>query len=504
MQSTKSESWRVEFPLPLPVLLTVVLFAAVLFHGARGLYETTEGRYSECAREMAQTGSWLEPVLNGHPHWTKPPLTYWAIGVPCAVLGPTTWAARLYLIPCFLVTVAAVWQLAFWLWGDRPTARMSATVYATSAMPLIASQAVSTDVMLTAALAVAQAFFWKGVRKRSGIAVHLFWFFVGIAFLVKGPPALLVLPAMLVVWLRLPRQERRLVRLFSPTAIIVFLVAGFGWYAWEAWRHPGLLGYWLKDEVVNRSLSDKYFRNPYFYYNFTIYLPVLLIGSLPWGGWLVFRWRALRERVRVTGGVRNLWAGLSVEAHWLIWATAFPMAVFMLSRSKLPLYVLPLFVPGAVGMGHALLAAYGKETWFHKRALSTVCAVWVVFVAGKAMAGFLPQEKDMRQLYLTLTTQYGLSDPERLAIAGVKPLNGLSYYYDSVVRTVPLDDLPVWADAGGERFLLCDPRKAVAAKRKLAGRVIEEQVLSRRRRLLKVAGRSLKPNRDGEEAAWNR
>lgn len=482
-----------EFPLRLPILLAGGLVAAALCHGARGLYETTEGRYSECAREMAQSGSWLEPVLNGQPHWTKPPLTYWAIGVPCALLGPTTWAARLHLIPCFLVTVAAVWWLTFRLWGDRPSARMSATVYATSVLPLIASQAVSTDVMLTAALAVAQACLWEGVRKQTRVAVHLFWFFVGIAFLVKGPPALLVLPAMLVVWLRLPRQERRLVRLFAPTALAVFLVVGFGWYAFEAWRHPGLMGYWLKDEVVNRSLSDKYFRNPYFYYNFTIYLPVLVIGSLPWGGWLVFRWRALWERVRVPGGVRNLWAGLSVEAHWLIWATAFPMAVFMLSRSKLPLYVLPLFVPGAVAMGRVLLVAYGRETWFHKWALSTVCAVWVVFVSGKAVAGLLHQEKDMRQLHRTLTEQYGVNDPERLAIAGVKPLNGLSYYYDSVVKTVPLDELPVWADAGGERFLLCDPRKAVEAKRLLAGRAIEEQVLSRRRRMLRIVGPVVEP-----------
>ncbi len=492
---TTKISWlgRVDVPLRLPFLLAGGLVAATWFHGARGLYETTEGRYSECAREMVQAGSWLEPVLNGHPHWTKPPLTYWAIGAPCAVLGPTTWAARLYLIPCFLGTVAAVWLLAFRLWGDRPSARMSATVYATSVTPLIASQAVSTDVMLTAALAVAQACFWEGVRKRSRVAVHFFWFFVGIAFLIKGPPALLVLPAILVVWLRLPRQERRLVRLFAPTAVTVFLIVGLGWYAFEAWRHPELMGYWLKDEVVNRSLSDKYFRNPFFYCNFTVYLPVLLFGSLPWGGWLVVRWRAFWERMRVPGGMRNLWSGLSVEAHWMIWATVFPLAVFMLSRSKMPLYVLPLFVPGSAAMGRVLLAAYGTERWFRTRVLATVCAVWVLFVAGKALSGLLYQERDMGQLYRTLTEQYGVRDPERLAIAGVKPLNGLSYYYDSVVRTVPLDELPVWADAGGERFLLCDPRKAVAAKRVLAGREVEEQVLSRRRRMLRLVGSDVKP-----------
>lgn len=63
----------------LPILLAGALIAALIFHGTRGLYETTEGRYAECAREMAQSGSWLEPTLNNAPHWTKPPVTYWAI-----------------------------------------------------------------------------------------------------------------------------------------------------------------------------------------------------------------------------------------------------------------------------------------------------------------------------------------------------------------------------------------------------------------------------------------
>jgi 4-amino-4-deoxy-L-arabinose transferase len=351
-------------------------------------------------------------------------------------------------------------------------------VFATTLMPLASSQSVSTDYLLTAALAVAQACFWEGVRNPSRLAVHLFWFFMGVAFLVKGPPSLLVIPAVLIVWRRLPQLERGRVPLFAPTALALFLAVGLGWYAWEAWLHPGLMGYWLKDEVVNRAFSDKFLRNPFFYCNFTVYLPVLLFGSLPWSGWLALRWRRVWERVRVSGGLRNLWVGLPVETHWLIWAVALPLCVFALSRSKLPLYVLPVFVPLAVATGRLLLAAYGQEAWFGKWARATAYATLAFFVVGKAVVGGVPNKKDMGQLYRTLTEQYGVLDPERLAIVGDKTLNGLSYYYDRDLEVVPLDQAGRWADAGEGRFLLCSYRLIVEAKQLLGSRVAEEHALT--------------------------
>ena len=61
-------------------LVAVLAFVGTTaFQGSRGLYETTEGRYAECARETLASGDWDDPILNGRPHWTKPPLTYMAI-----------------------------------------------------------------------------------------------------------------------------------------------------------------------------------------------------------------------------------------------------------------------------------------------------------------------------------------------------------------------------------------------------------------------------------------
>jgi 4-amino-4-deoxy-L-arabinose transferase-like glycosyltransferase len=75
--------------------LIFVAVALFLFLGTRGLNEPDEGRYAEIAREMAATGEWLVPHLNGFERFQKPPLLYWLTAASIHFLGANEWAARL-------------------------------------------------------------------------------------------------------------------------------------------------------------------------------------------------------------------------------------------------------------------------------------------------------------------------------------------------------------------------------------------------------------------------
>jgi 4-amino-4-deoxy-L-arabinose transferase len=51
------------------------------------LFETTEARYAEVAREMIETGNYLEPQFEGVKHFHKPPFAYWMMAVGMKIFG---------------------------------------------------------------------------------------------------------------------------------------------------------------------------------------------------------------------------------------------------------------------------------------------------------------------------------------------------------------------------------------------------------------------------------
>src|SRR3954469_18250595 len=98
------------------VLAVVVLFTLL---GSRGLNEPGDGRYAEIGREMAATGDWLVPHLNGFEHFQKPPLLYWLTATSIRLLGANEWAARLPSAVAALGTVLLTAFIGNTLFGRR-------------------------------------------------------------------------------------------------------------------------------------------------------------------------------------------------------------------------------------------------------------------------------------------------------------------------------------------------------------------------------------------------
>src|SRR5438309_5029021 len=89
------------------VLLAVSLFVAI-DNMDRRLANPDEGRYSEIAREMAASGDWVTPRLNGIKYFEKPPLQYWASALSMTVFPVGEVSARLYTALCGLATLLLV------------------------------------------------------------------------------------------------------------------------------------------------------------------------------------------------------------------------------------------------------------------------------------------------------------------------------------------------------------------------------------------------------------
>ena len=141
-----------------------------------------------------------------------------------------------------------------------------------------------------------------------------------------------------------------------------------------------------------------------------------------------------------------------VEKHWSVLAVALPVAVFFLSRSKLPLYVLPLFGPIAVFTAAGLLRVYDRDAgrlWKWSTVLALSC--WTVFVVAKGALPFLPGDRDMKVLYASVLSQVPEFHAERLAVLSKKTLNGLQFYVQRELPHIEAEDeIQAWLKGGGE------------------------------------------------------
>ena len=313
----------------------VTLFVAFSFQGSRGIFDSTEGRYAEVAREMVERGSYLEPTLRYQPHWTKPPLTYWLIVGGMKILGKNEWGVRLFDACAFSLTVLIVACLGTLWWGKR-AGLIAGLVYATSITPAVAAHIVSTDTVLTLFETAGVAFYFCALARKSGLCMVGMWLSFGFAFLTKGPPGLLCLVPV-VAWHAMSR--RREIRLLNLPGLVLFAVVGFWWFVAVEIKHPGLLGRLFSHEVVAR-LTRNSFHNPEWYKPLTMFVPLLTVGAGVW----------LAPLVRLFAKMK-LWKTRVLASHFrrrsrgafLVLWVAVPFAVFSVVRSRLPLYVLPLF-----------------------------------------------------------------------------------------------------------------------------------------------------------------
>lgn len=406
-----------------------ILVFPLLWQGSRGLLEPDEGRYAEIARAMLADGDWLTPRLAGEPHYDKPPVTYWLTAAGLALAGRNAWGARLALGLCYGATALLAGRLAARLWG-RPAFRTGALVYLLSLGPFVAGGILTTDTFLTLWEAAGVLAFLEAWSAPQGGRAWVWgmWLAFGAAFLTKGPPGLLPLLALLVFLAWRGRGRRR--RFFQPAAILAGVALGLSWYAVVHARTPGLAEWFVKREVWERVATARHHRNN----PWIIYPPTLFLGCLPWALWVP----------RATGGWRSL--ARRAGRHWrqrhddrvvllALWL-AVPLAFFVLARSRLPLYVMPLWLPLGLVMtgllhenaGQALAAVTVPERRAEPvpgfRRLAAIGAL--ALLALKIGAAHYPWPQDMRSLDAAISR---CAPPASAVVAlGPRPLNGLRFY----------------------------------------------------------------------------
>ena len=410
--------------------MAAVLAFVLAFQGSRPLWEPDEGRYVAVALEMIQLDDYLIPRLHHqYPHFAKPPLTYWLMAGSLRTLGVNEWAVRLPNILAFTATVLLVYAIGRRLCPDD--AALAAVVYASFLLPTVAANIANSDTLLAAWETLAvwgfASWWWGEDRGRRGWLMVM-WLGFALAFLTKGPPGLLPLLGIgaLVV---ASGGVRGLAALFPLGGLALFAVVGFGWYVAVVIRRPDLIGYFLGEEFVGRIFTDVHGRNAEWYGAAAVYLPAFLLGALPWTAILVARLRHADRAFRPSWWRRWLRddPALFFTLAWLLLGTS----VFLLSRSRLHLYVLPLFPALALLTAMALR---GRWRWTPR--VMCLLAVWLALLIGLRAAGaHVPSDRDARVLAREVAA---LADEayDEIVLVGVRNLYGLSFYLGREVEHV--------------------------------------------------------------------
>jgi 4-amino-4-deoxy-L-arabinose transferase-like glycosyltransferase len=434
----------------LPWLVALLCLMAFAFQGTRGIFDPDEGRYSSGGIHMQQSGDWLVPTVDGEqPHLTKPPLIYWALAASFAALGHNEWAARLPSALAYIGTGLLVFGLGRRLCPRKPW--LPAVVWALSFAPVIAANIVSVDPILVFFETAAMHAFIEA-RSREGPRVRgwyvWMWLCWGLAFLTKGPPGLLPLFAMTLF---VAAHERpRLRAMYSIAGVALFCVVAFTWFGVVIAQQPDRLGYFLGYEVYDRIFTATHDRNAQWYGAFKVYLPVLLVGTLPWllfaviaAGGPLRGWRALRKKLRE--GDRD-WLLL---AYWLL----LPLAIFFLARSRLQLYILPLFVPLALAMARPLACWRGLEG---RRGVITIALTALALLVLKAVLAYLPSDRDSRALAVELKQKIASSAVDEIVFVSMRPFYGLNVYLPQRIDGLEIDQRRFDYSTYVTRAGLCD------------------------------------------------
>lgn len=333
------------------LLLTVLIALFFSFMlGNRALSVPDEGRYVEISREMAVTGDYLTPRLNGVKYFEKPPLFYWLEAFMVNRLGLGEFTLRLWPALFALAGCLCVYGAGRRLFGRR-TGIVAAIILATSLLYYGLSRVIILDMPVTVLLTASLLSFLVGMHEAPGLRRRLvlwaFYAFAALAVLTKGLIGVIIPGMAILAWIALLGEWRMLRSMHLPSGLAVFLLIAAPWHVLASRANPEFFDFYFVREHFLRYLTTVHHHyRPAWYF-----IPVVLGGLFPWSAFLV---QAVRHSLPATWRERHehreslfllLWAGLV-------------FLFFSASSSKLAPYILPVFPPLALLTGRYLADAW--------------------------------------------------------------------------------------------------------------------------------------------------
>lgn len=334
-----------------------------------GLFDLDEGFYAAVVGEMNRRGEWITPYFQGQPWFEKPILLYW-LAKPSVMLFGEDFGPRL---PSILAMAAVYWLVGWWVRRhfSLRAAMLSMIAVGSSLLVVAVGRMMLADALLLLCLVGAFLSFHESLvgdpRWRLATAM-----FLGFSVLAKGPVgcAFFMLLAAWTYWHE--PQWRRAFRgwWLAGTGILVAIVAS--WYipAWLENRDLFVQKFLIEQNLGRFGGGDRAHAIGGAL-NWVFYVPVLLVGMLPWSLFIPTAWPKQTDS-----------SGLAHKRYLAAWAVIV-FVFFTISGSKLVHYILPAIPPLAILVALWLDTRLAPGAWKGLR----WPLVWLGAVATMAIVG---------------------------------------------------------------------------------------------------------------------
>jgi 4-amino-4-deoxy-L-arabinose transferase-like glycosyltransferase len=344
----------VNLAIPRWVLAALALLALAVgvLNLQRHLANPDEGRYSEISREMVASGDWVTPRLNGLKYFEKPPLQYWATALAFEAFGANQVAARLYVWLAGFATILLVGYAGLRLFDAR-SGLAAMLVLVSSPYFMALGGIVTLDMGLTlwttatlvALLLAENARAHAAAQRRWMLAA---WAAMALAVLSKGLVGIVFAGAAVFFAMALARDASILKRMRWGWGLAIFATIAVPWFVAVSSANPEFAHFFFVHEHFERFLTQEHRRvQPAWFF-----VPILFAGFLPW-------------MFALPAAIAAAWRGEAGRDFQplrlaLMWS-AFVLAFFSASGSKLPAYILPIFPPLALAVGRYLVTAPARR-----------------------------------------------------------------------------------------------------------------------------------------------
>jgi 4-amino-4-deoxy-L-arabinose transferase len=356
-------------------LFTIILTAFILLNfnlGKWGIMETSEARYAQISKEMVENEDYIHPKLLGIYHYHKPPITYQITTLGYKMFGVNEFGARFFMQLAIIIQLLLIYHITLVLFKNKNIALTASLIYFSLPIVLISSRNLTTDAYLNT-FVLASIYSWINWKLKSGkvLLLYLFYLFLGISFEIKGPVSLLF-PLIFILIYKIVNKERLKPNLHHFFGVLLFFIVAFVWYLIVVSENERLWDYFFKDQIVNRIASKSYNRAKPFWF----YLATIPLIGLPWifilGHYLKTQFKGLLK---------------SKNIEFVLYITIISLVViFSIFKTKLILYVLPVFSFVSIATAKALSKVSIKSLKIYNR---IILALIVIFLLGILSIRFL-------------------------------------------------------------------------------------------------------------------